>query len=86
MSIQSSLTFETRLSSFQKRILILFESEIPQQRPNIILYWNYKRFHSQTIESVISKKIEENTSTTFEAFKRTIVDILDKHAPLKKSI
>ena len=41
-------------------------------------------FGSQTFESVISKKIEENTSMDFEAFKRTIVDTLDKYSPLKK--
>ena len=41
-------------------------------------------FGSQTFESVISKKIEENTSMDFEAFKRTIVGTLDKYAPLKK--
>ena len=55
-----------------------------QERPNIISYRNYKRFDSQTFESVISKKIEENTSMDVEAFKRTIVDTLDKCAPLKK--
>ena len=55
-----------------------------KQQPNIMLYQNYKRFDSQTIESVISKKIEEKTSMDFEAFKRTIINILDKHTPWKK--
>ena len=81
---QNSSTFETGLSDFHKLILTLFNSETPQQRPNIISYRNYKRFDSQTFESVISKKIKENTSMYFEAFKRTIVGTLDKYAPLKK--
>ena len=56
-----------------------------KQQPNIMSYQNYKPFDSQTIESVISKKIEEKTSMDFEAFKRTIINILDKHTPWKKS-
>ena len=81
---QNSSTFETGLSDFHKLILTLFKYEILQQRPKITLYRDYKRFESQTFESVISKKIEESRSMDFEAFKRTIVDTLDQHAPLKK--
>ena len=81
---QNSSTFETGLSDFHKLILTLFKSEIPQQRPNIISYRIYKRFDGQIFKSVISKKIEENMSMDFEAFKCTIVDTLDKYAPLKK--
>ena len=72
---QKSSTFETGLSDFRKMILTLFKSEILQQQPNIISYRNYKRFDSQTFQSVISD---------FESFKRTIVDALDKYAPLKR--
>ena len=79
---QNSSTFETGLSDFHKLILTLFKSEIPQQRPNIISY--RKRFDSQIFQSLISKKMEENTSMDFEAFKRTIVNTLDKYIPLKK--
>ena len=82
---QNSSAFETGLSDFHKLILTLFKSDIPQQRPNIISYRNYKRFDSQIFMSVISKKIEENTSMDFEAFKRTIFDTLVKYTPLKKS-
>ena len=81
---QNSSTFQTGLSDFHKLILTLFKSEIPQQRPNIISY--RKRFDSQILQSLISKKMEENTSMDFEAFKRTIVNTLDKYAPLKKSL
>ena len=81
---KNSSTFETGLSDFHKLILTLFKSEIPQQRPNIISY--RKRFDSQMFQSLISKKMEENTSMDFEAFKRTIVNTLDKYAPLKKSL
>ena len=76
--------FETGLLDFHKLILTLFKSEIPQQRRNIISYRNYKHLDSQTFESVILKKMEEHTSMDFEAFKHTIIDTLDKHAPLKK--
>ena len=81
---QNSSAFETGLSDFHKLILTLFKSEISQQRPNIVSYRNYKRFDSQIFKSEISKKMEENTSMDFEAFKRTIVNTLDKYIPLKK--
>ena len=81
---QNSSAFETGLSDFHKLILTLFKSEISQQRSNIVSYRNYKRFDSQIFKSEISKKMEENTSMDFEAFKRTIVNTLDKYIPLKK--
>ena len=81
---QNSSTFKTGLSDFQKLILTLFKSEIPWQQTNIISYRDCERFDSQAFESVITKKIGKNTSMDFEAFKRTIIDALDKHTPLKK--
>ena len=84
--LQNLSASEIGLSGFHKLILTVFKSEIPQQRPNIISYRNYKRYDSQLFKSVISKKIEENTSKDFEAFKGTIVDTLDRYAPLTKSI
>ena len=80
---QNSSVFESGLSDFHKLILTIFKSKILQQRPNIISYWNYERFDTQTFEGVISKT-EQNTSMDFEAFKRTIVDTLDKRASSKK--
>ena len=80
----SKLIIETGLSDIHKLVLTIFKPEIPQQQPNIISYRNYKRFGSQTFESVIFNKIDENMSMDFEAFKFTIVDTLDKHATLKK--
>ena len=63
---QNPSTFETGLSDFHKLIVTFLKSEIPQQRPHIISYRNYKRFDSQTFQIVISKKIEENKSMDFE--------------------
>ena len=37
-------------------------------------------------ESIISKKIEENTSVDFEALKHTIINTLWVNVPLKKRI
>ena len=59
---------------------------MPQQWPNIISYWNYKRFDSQTFKNVISKKIKQTESVDFEAFKRIIIDTMDKHSTLKKKV
>ena len=65
---QNSSTFETGLSDFHKLILPFFKSEIPQQQPNIKSHQNYKRFDSQTFESVIFLKIDKNMSTDSEVF------------------
>ena len=60
--------------------------EFPYNDPDSfqIAYRNCKRFDSQTFENVFSKKIEENMSKYFEAFKHTIIDTLEKYVPLKK--
>ena len=59
---QNLSKFETGLSDFHRLILTLFKSGIPQQQTRILSYQNYKRFNGQTLDSVISKKIEENAS------------------------
>ena len=51
--LQNLSTSEIGLSGFHKLILTVFKSEIPQQRPNIISYRNYKRYDSQLFKSVI---------------------------------
>ena len=54
---QNSSTFETGLLDFHKLILTLLKSEIPEQKPNMMPYQNYKRFDRETFEIVISRKI-----------------------------
>ena len=79
---QNSSTFETGLSDFYKLIPTLFKS---RSKHPTLYHTGIKHFDSQTIESVIFKKIEENTSIDFETFKCTIVDTLDKYALLKRA-
>lgn len=49
--------------------------------------WNSEatiQFDIQGFEGVISQKVVEKLSMDFQAFRRTIIDKLDKHAQLKK--
>ena len=69
---------------FHKLILTLSNLKIRSNDTTLYRTGIIRALIVRHFESVIFKKIEENKSMDFEAFKRTIVDILDKYAPLKK--
>ena len=73
---QNSSTFETRLSLFHKLILTLFKSEIPQQRTNVLSCRIISALIARHL-SVISKKIDENTSIDLKLLKRSFLKLLN---------
>ena len=73
---QNSSTFETRLSLFHKLILTLFKSEIPQQRTNVLSCRIISALIARHL-SVISKKIDKNTSIDLKLLKRSFLKLLN---------
>ena len=78
---QNSSTFETRLSLFHKLILTLFKYEIPQQRTNIISCRIISALIARYL-SIISKKIDENTSVDLKLLKRNFLKLLNVLWPI----
>ena len=59
-----------------------------KQRRKIVRYRNYRNFDNELfineIKNSIGQKYCQNKSSEFGSFKKTVDNILQKHAPLKK--
>ena len=87
-SFQDSMVIETGLSDFHKTSLTVMKVFYKKQKPNIITYHSYKHFDNEAfltdIQNHLSEEYDQNPDLTFSTFKRSIYNILELHAPLKK--
>ena len=87
-SFQDSTVIETSLSDFHKISLKVMKVFYKKQKPNIITYRSYKHFDNEAfltdIQNHLSEEYDQNPDLTFSTFKRSIYNILELHAPLKK--
>ena len=69
-------------------VLTVFKSEAPNLTPKVVSYRKYKHFDSNKFKLEISNKLSMQDPSTmdYKNSKDTIIDSLNKHAPLKKKI
>ena len=67
-------------------VLTVFKSEIPNLTPKVVLYRKYKHFNSDKFKLYVSDKLSMQDLSTkdYKNLKDTIIDSLNKHAPLKR--
>ena len=85
-SFSNSITIETGLSDHHKMILTVLKSYIKKGEPTVINYKNYKNFNESLFRNDLIEKLQ-NVSKTFisyDDFKETFMNALEKYAPLKK--
>ena len=82
-NFQESSTLETGLSDFHKMVLTVFKSNLT---PKVVSYQKYKHFDSDKFKLEVSNKLSMQNPLTmdYKNFKDTIIDSLNKHAPLKR--
>ena len=82
------MVIETGLSDFHKMSLTVMKVFYKKQKPNIITHRSYKHFDNEAfltdIQNHLSEEYDQNPDLTFSTFKRSICNILELHAPLKK--
>ena len=85
-NFQESSTLEIRLSDFHKMVLNVFKSKGPNLSPKVVSYRKHKHFDSDRFKLEVPNKLSmKNPSTMdYENFQDTIIDSLNKHAPLKR--
>ena len=85
-NFQESSALETGLSDFHKMVLTVFKSEAPNLTPKVVSYQKYKHFDSDKFKLEVSDKLSMQDLSTidYKNFKDTIIDSLNKHAPLKR--
>ena len=85
-NFQELSTFETELSDFHKMVLTVLKSEAPNLTPKVVSYRKYKHFNGDKFKLEILDKLSMQNLLTmdYKNFKDTIIDSLNKHAPLKR--
>ena len=82
------MVIETGLSDFHKMSLTAMKVFYKKQKPNIITYRRYKHFDNEAfltdIQNHLPEEYDQNPDSTFSTFTRSIYNILELHAPLKK--
>ena len=67
-------------------VLTVFKSKGPNFTPKVVSYRKYKHFHSDKFKLEVLNKLSMQDPSTmdYKNFKDTIIDSLNKHAPLKR--
>ena len=79
---QNTTTIDIGLSDFHKMVLTSFKSTYDPGKPKELTYRDYKKFNN--IEFREELKTATDSCNTWGAFETRYLNILNKHAPLKK--
>ena len=87
-SFQNTNVFETGLSDFHKITVSVLKSHFPKQKPNIFSYRNFKRFRNNSFRAEFDNELlkYDLCNIEYQHFLNIFLDILNKHAPIKKSL
>ena len=81
-----SSTIETGLSDFHKMIITIMKSKFKKKEPLTINYRSYKNFNDTLFKCQLNATLNDTTDidVTYDHFKNTFIQLLDRHAPIKK--
>ena len=80
------MCIETGMSDFHKMTVCVLNVHFMKLCPTKIKYRNYKNFNLNSFKSELktSLEISEETEMTYDSFKETFSNLLNKHAPMKE--
>ena len=81
---QNTLSIPTGLSDFHNLVVTVLKSTFQKAKPKELLYRDYKNFSQETFKSELNIELEKNGVSTYEVFEKIFLNILNKHAPIKK--
>ena len=83
---QNSSVYETGLSDFHKMTITIMKSNFQKQAPNVITYRDYRFFSNDSYRDDLSSELFRNNfqSSDIKSVKNIFLEVLQKHAPLKK--
>ena len=85
-SFQNTAAISTGLSDFHKMIVTVMKTTVPKDTPKIIQYRDYKNFIENAFRVELRKSLQKQIITDYSTFEGIFLEILNKHAPLKKKI
>ena len=83
---QNTTVLSAGMSDFHKMVVTVMKTTFPKARPKLIFYRNYKMFNAYIFREQLMISLENNPLAymNFGEFQNTFLNILEKHAPLKK--
>ena len=78
-------TIETGLSDHHKMIITMMKTKFKKKEPKIVKYRSYKHFDDNIFREELKNALQNtDKEMNYDVFNRTVITLLDKHAPMKK--
>ena len=81
-SFQNTLAVSTGLSDFHKMSITVLKTKFEKEKPREVYYRDYKRFNEVVFKNDLKTYLHMGIS--YEVFEDVFLEILEKHAPMKK--
>ena len=87
-SFYGTKALATGLSDFHKMVITIMRNTYPKSKPKIVFYRNYKNFNLEMFRRELKTRLRNSDGETliYTKFEETFLEILEKHAPLKKRV
>ena len=87
-SFQNTKAIETGLSDHHTMIITVLKTYTKKKEPITITYRSYQNFDISKYKNVLKQNLEQLNKETmsYEDFHEIFINVLEKHAPMKKKI
>ena len=86
MSFFKTETVFTGLSDFHKLVLSIFKLHFSKVKAKEISYRNFGDFKEDNFNRDLQNRLSAESIEKYAPFEKVFLDILNKHAPLKKKV
>ena len=85
-SFQNSSAFETGLSDFHKLTITVLKQYFPKLKPEVVNYRDYQNFQNNEFRAELDNEMSKHDLgyMEYQHFLNIVIDILNKHAPMKQ--
>ena len=85
LSFQNTIAVSNGLSDFHKMVITVMKMSFKKHSPIERHYRDYKYFDRSKFKNNLNEKLSEGISN-YESFETTFIEVLNKHAPLRKKL
>ena len=85
MSFQNTIAVSTGLSDFHEMVITVMKMSFKKYFPIERHYRDYKYFDRAKFKNNLNEELSEGISN-YESFETTVIEVLNKHAPLRKEL
>ena len=86
LGFQNSSSVFTGLSDFHKLVPTVFKTISVNSKPKELSYRDYKHFNQECFEKDLQYALSIFEKMNYQEFEKTFIEILNKHAPMKKKL